>query len=196
MIYDMKTLSNSELTIKVSPHGAELCSILHDGKEYLWQADPAFWKRHSPVLFPIVGSVWENEYRHEGVSYALTQHGFARDMDFELMLELEDEVRYRLVDSEETRKKYPFPFCLEIGYRIEGKKLHYIIRRRSPISVCISTLRWWGCGRLRPRMLRLSASSRGTGVVTVPIIRANIRIRTVCSTWRREESLKVGIQLI
>ena len=35
MIYDMKTLSNSELTIKVSPHGAELCSILHDGKEYL-----------------------------------------------------------------------------------------------------------------------------------------------------------------
>ena len=70
MIYDMKTLSNSELTIKVSPHGAELCSILHDGKEYLWQADPAFWKRHSPVLFPIVGSVWENEYRHEGVSYA------------------------------------------------------------------------------------------------------------------------------
>ena len=54
MIYDMKTLSNSELTIKVSPHGAELCSILRDGKEYLWQADPAFWKRHSPVLFPIV----------------------------------------------------------------------------------------------------------------------------------------------
>ena len=126
MIYDMKTLSNSELTIKVSPHGAELCSILHDGKEYLWQADPAFWKRHSPVLFPIVGSVWENEYRHEGVSYALTQHGFARDMDFELIFEQEDEVRYRLVDSEETRKKYPFPFCLEIGYRIEGKKVEVL----------------------------------------------------------------------
>ena len=57
-------------------------------------------------------------------------------------------------------------------------------------------LRWWGCGRLRPRMLRLSASSRGTGVVTVPIIRMNIRIRTGCSTWRREKSLMVGIQLI
>ena len=58
----MTTLSNSELTIKVSPHGAELCSIVCNEKEYLWQADPAFWKRHSPVLFPIVGSVWENEY--------------------------------------------------------------------------------------------------------------------------------------
>lgn len=103
----MKTLSNSELTIKVSPHGAELCSIWCNGKEYLWQADPAFWKRHSPVLFPIVGSVWENKYRHEGNSYTLTQHGFARDMDFELILERENEVYYRLVDNEEAHQKYP-----------------------------------------------------------------------------------------
>ena len=48
----MKTISNKQLTIQVSPHGAELCSIVANGKEYLWQADPAFWKRHSPVLFP------------------------------------------------------------------------------------------------------------------------------------------------
>ena len=51
----MKTISNSQLTIRVSPHGAELCNIVCNGKEYLWQADPSFWKRHSPVLFPIVG---------------------------------------------------------------------------------------------------------------------------------------------
>lgn len=122
----MKTLSNSQLTIQVSPHGAELCSIFCKGKEYLWQADPAYWKRHSPVLFPIVGSVWENEYRNEGKAYFLTQHGFARDMDFELISESENEVRYRLTDNEETRSKYPFPFCLEIGYRIEGKKIEVL----------------------------------------------------------------------
>ena len=122
----MKTLSNSQLSIQVSPHGAELCSICCNGKEYLWQADPAFWKRHSPVLFPIVGSVWENTYKHEGQSYSLTQHGFARDMDFELISESENEVHYRLTDTEETRKKYPFPFCLEIGYRIEGKKVEVL----------------------------------------------------------------------
>ena len=69
----MKTISNKQLTIQVSPHGAELCSIFANGKKYLWQADPAFWKRHSPVLFPIVGSVWENEYRNEGIPYTLTQ---------------------------------------------------------------------------------------------------------------------------
>ena len=122
-INDMKTISNKQLTIQVSPHGAELCSIVANGKEYLWQADPAFWKRHSPVLFPIVGSVWENEYRNEGIPYTLTQHGFARDIEFTLISEKEDEVRYRLVSNEETLHKYPFPFCLEIGYRIQGKKI-------------------------------------------------------------------------
>lgn len=119
----MKTISNSQLTLRVSNHGAELCSIVCNGKEYLWQADPAFWKRHSPVLFPIVGSVWDNEYRINGIPYPLSQHGFARDMDFELIAERPDELRYRLTDNEETRKKYPFPFCLEIGYRIEGKQI-------------------------------------------------------------------------
>ena len=92
-------------------------------KEYLWQADPAFWKRHSPVLFPIVGSVWENEYRNEGTTYVLTQHGFARDMEFTLISEENDEVRYQLVSNEETLKKYPFPFRLTIGYRIREKKV-------------------------------------------------------------------------
>ena len=116
----MKTISNEQLTIQVSPYGAELCSILANGKEYLWQADPAFWKRHSPVLFPIVGSVWENQYRNEGIAYTLSQHGFARDMEFTLVSEKDDEVRYRLVSNEETLQKYPFPFCLEIGYRIQG----------------------------------------------------------------------------
>lgn len=119
----MNTLSNSELSIQVSPHGAELCSIRCNGKEYLWQADPAYWKRHSPVLFPIVGCVWENAYRVDGNEYHLTQHGFARDMDFCLIAERPNELRYRLTDNEETRAKYPFPFCLEIGYWIEGKKI-------------------------------------------------------------------------
>lgn len=122
----MKTISNSQLTIQVSAHGAELCNIICNGKEYLWQADPSFWKRHSPVLFPIVGSVWENEFRIEGTAYHLSQHGFARDSDFELIQEQTNEVRYRLTDNEESRKKYPFPFCLEIGYRIQEKQIEVL----------------------------------------------------------------------
>ena len=105
----MKTISNEQLTIQVSPYGAELCSILANGKEYLWQADPAFWKRHS-CTFPDCRKCVENQYRNEGIAYTLSQHGFARDMEFTLVSEKDDEVRYRLVSNEETLQKYPFRF--------------------------------------------------------------------------------------
>lgn len=124
----MKTLSNDLLTIQVSPHGAELSSIVANatGKEYLWQADPAFWKRHSPVLFPIVGSLWNNEYRHNGNTYQLLQHGFARDQEFELIKETHTELRFKLSESEETRQRYPFPFYLEIGYHLAGNQIEIV----------------------------------------------------------------------
>lgn len=63
---------------------------------------PCILKRHSPVLFPIVGSVWENEYRNEGIPYILTQHGFARDMEFTLVSEKEDEVCYCLTSKRDV----------------------------------------------------------------------------------------------
>ena len=99
-----KTVSNNSLTIQVSPHGAELSSIVANatGKEYLWQADPTFWKRHSPVLFPIVGSLWNNEYRHNGKTYKLSQHGFARDQEFKLIKETDTELRFQLQENEDT----------------------------------------------------------------------------------------------
>lgn len=124
----MKTLSNDLLTIQVSHHGAELSSIVANatGKEYLWQADPTFWKRHSPVLFPIVGSLWNNEYRHNGITYPLSQHGFARDKDFELIKETDTELRFKLSENEDTLKLYPFPFYLEIGYRLAGNQIEIV----------------------------------------------------------------------
>ena len=122
----MHTLKNDVLTVQVKEHGAELASIMKGSTEYLWQADPAFWGRHSPVLFPIVGSVWEKRYRINGVEYEMGQHGFARDMDFALVEGNETEVRYRLESSAETLAKYPYPFILEIAYRLQGNKLEVI----------------------------------------------------------------------
>lgn len=121
----METLSNSELTIKVSALGAELSSISanHSGTEYLWQGDPAFWKRRSPVLFPIVGALWENRYRNDGAEYPMSQHGFARDSEFRLVKHTGDELLYALCDNEESRKAYPFNFVLEIGYRLTGNEV-------------------------------------------------------------------------
>ena len=122
----MQILKNDVLTIEVSGHGAELSSIRKGETEYLWQADPKFWGRHSPVLFPIVGSVWEGRYRVGENEFTLGQHGFARDMDFTLVWQTETELRYRLESTEDTLAKYPWPFCLEIGYRLHDNKIDVI----------------------------------------------------------------------
>lgn len=121
----MKTLKNTALTLNISLHGAELTSIRDSfGREFLWQADPAFWKRHSPVLFPIVGSLWDKHFRVNGREYEMGQHGFARDMDFRLVSEREDEMWFELKSSPETLAKYPYKFTLRIGYRLESNKIH------------------------------------------------------------------------
>lgn len=116
----MHILENKELTIEINPSGAELTSIVggKNNHQYLWQGDPRFWKRHSPVLFPIVGSLWNGEFHYEGKTYKMSQHGFARDCDFELIKETPSSATYLLKSDTETLKLYPFPFELEIGYEL------------------------------------------------------------------------------
>ena len=128
----MHILKNDVLTVEVSEHGAELHSIRKGATEYLWQADPKFWARHSPVLFPIVGSVWDKLYRVDGKVYELGQHGFARDMDFVKVEGNDTEVFYRLESNDETLKKYPQPFRLEIGYKLHGNSIDVIWRVYNP----------------------------------------------------------------
>ena len=128
----MQTLKNEMLTIQVSGHGAELQSIRKDDYEYLWQGNPEYWGRRSPVLFPIVGSVWEKCFRVDGKVYEMGQHGFARDMDFELVSAADTEVWYRLKSSEKTLAAYPWPFVLEIGYRLEGNSVKVLWKVTNP----------------------------------------------------------------
>ena len=119
----MKHLTNGIIEIDVDEHGAELHGIRKNGVDYLWQGDPTFWGRHSPVLFPIVGSLWEKKMHVENRIYQMGQHGFARDMDFMLFSQEEDSITYRLVSDGETHDKYPWEFQLDITYKLEGQKV-------------------------------------------------------------------------
>ena len=119
----METLSNSVLTVQIAEHGAELQSIKKDGKEYLWQGDAKFWGRRSPVLFPIVGRVWNNKYRHAGNTYEIGQHGFARDMNLKLTYKEDKGAVYWLESTPDTLGKFPFPFRLLVGYLLEENKI-------------------------------------------------------------------------
>ena len=117
------TIENEELILVISSHGAEVRSLKDKktGREYMWCGDAAYWGRVSPVLFPIVGAVKDNTYRFKDKTYHMSQHGFARDMDFCLTEESEGEIWFCLTEQEATLEKYPFPFVLEIGYKLEGR---------------------------------------------------------------------------
>ena len=124
----MVHLENEYIKISVNHHGAELASIVNKltGEEMLWQGDPEYWKRQSPVLFPIVGSVWNNKFRYNGDEYEMSQHGFARDMDFTLKSSSATSVFFVLNANEDTRKVYPADFTLEIGYELIGRSVKVI----------------------------------------------------------------------
>lgn len=128
----MKTkLSNDLLTVTIDSAGAEIQSVINNltHADYIWSGDKRFWGRHSPVLFPLVGKVWENTYRMDGAEFKLGQHGFARNCEFaEMPVEPEDEAWYALESSNETLKLYPRRFRLEIGYRLQEARLKVMWR--------------------------------------------------------------------
>lgn len=130
----MITLQNDYLSISVKEHGGELCSIRTKDREYLWQADPEFWARHSPVLFPLVGSVYDKRLRYDGQEYPMGQHGFARDSDFDVIECTDDTVWLRLESNEKTLAAFPAAFCLELGYRLHDKCIDVIWRVKNPSS--------------------------------------------------------------
>ena len=119
----MDRIDNGLLSIAVSAHGAELTGIRKGDTEYLWNADPRYWDRSSPVLFPMVGRVWENRYRVGEREFGMGQHGFARDREFTLIYKDGESLLYRLSSDEESRKIYPWDFVLEIGYRLKGNSI-------------------------------------------------------------------------
>jgi len=107
------------IKIESKKEGGELISIKKDGKEYLHDGKE-FWNRHAPILFPIVGMIKDNKTNILGKTYEMKQHGFARDMEFEEVLKSENEVKYYLKYNEETLKRYPFKFELNIIYKIDN----------------------------------------------------------------------------
>lgn len=118
------TISNKTLSASIKHAGAELFSLTdNENKEYMWSGDPNFWSKHSPILFPIVGSLRNDTYTFNQKDYHLSRHGFARDMEFQLIEKTESSAAFSLAYNEETFQKYPFKFELQIIYQLEENKL-------------------------------------------------------------------------
>jgi len=122
MIY---SISNNQLTVTVKSSGAELISVKSNKNdfEFMWQRDPMYWARTSPVLFPIVGKSKGNQLLYQGKSYLMSQHGFARDQDFMVTQINSTTLHGKLSSSEQTASIYPFSFELGITYQLIENEL-------------------------------------------------------------------------
>ena len=129
-------LENEVLKLKVVSAGAEMKSLTRkaDGQEYLWKADPAFWGRTAPVLFPLVGKVVDDRYTENGVEYQMSQHGFARDKEFTCVSQTEEEIQFSLCQDEETKKVYPYDFELVVAYKLSGNDVEVTWTVKNPTT--------------------------------------------------------------
>lgn len=118
-------IENHVLKATIDPNGAELHSLILKSRhhEYIWQADPKHWGRHAPVLFPFIGMVKGGTYQYQGKTYPMDKHGFARDAIFQEVERSEQAVTFRLESNEDNRHKFPFPFQLDISYRLEEQSI-------------------------------------------------------------------------
>lgn len=122
----MITITNAVVSATINPKGAELTSLIHEATqtEYMWSADPAFWGKSSPVLFPVVGSLKDDTYIYQGKTYTLPRHGFARERIFAVETRAEDRVTFLLESDEASLKVFPFVFQLRLHYSVEGNQLN------------------------------------------------------------------------
>ncbi|MEY4963907.1 MAG: hypothetical protein RLZZ323_1226 [Bacteroidota bacterium] len=135
------TLSNGTIEAQINTLGAELCSLKsNSNREYIWEGNPAFWGKHSPVLFPIVGTLKNNTFYQNGIEYVLSRHGFAREMEFQLVTTCENSAVFSIQSNSETLQKYPFEFELQIQYTLIGTTLElaYSVINKDKIAIPFS----------------------------------------------------------
>ena len=118
-------IENERVVAAFDSKGAEITSFKDKTTniEYIWQADPAFWASHAPILFPFIGQSKNKKYEYNGKSYPMTNHGFAREYDFKVSEQSKGSISFVLTDSEATQKVYPFHFSFEITYKLEQASL-------------------------------------------------------------------------
>ena len=134
------TLSNSILSISINSKGAELISIQNNQtkREYIWEGNPEYWGKHSPILFPIVGTLKNNAYRFNGQNYTLPRHGFARDYEFKVISQESDKVIFSLQENATTLAAYPFDFEFRLKYTLQENQLElqYIVDNSGDNYLC------------------------------------------------------------
>lgn len=118
------TLKSELLTVQIEDVGAQLASVKNNaGTEYIWEGKPDIWGRHAPLLFPVISRLKDNQYTLNGKTYTIPQHGFARNLTFDVVEHSDTRAVFTLMENPDTLAVFPFPFLLTVIYELDGNQL-------------------------------------------------------------------------
>lgn len=122
-------IENKNLRGTVDTFGGELIALTDGYYDYLWSGDEAFWTGRSPHLFPIIGTLKNNELIAENDIFIIGKHGFLRDREFSIYEKSNNSIVLYLKSSEETLKMYPYEFTFYVTHTLteKGAKTTYKI---------------------------------------------------------------------
>ena len=126
MIYSIK---NNNTEIKINSLGAEVRSVVHNGRERAWQNETGEWSGCAILLFPFAGF---NRLVYDGVDFGIQKHGFCRNEEFTFISQSENSVVFELLANERTRAVYPFEFAFRVCYTVidNGYSVTYTVINR------------------------------------------------------------------
>ena len=130
---DIHRLHSKDCEAEIALRGAELQALRIGDTELLWNAGP-LWPRHAPLLFPIVGGLKGDVLHHQGTTFPMPKHGFARDRDFSWVQRTETSCALELREDAETLSAYPFPFRLRVSFELDpsGLRLDVLLQNPGP----------------------------------------------------------------
>ena len=134
--------------IKFCPaRGGVITNWVSDGKEILYFDEKRFMDKAKsirggiPILFPICGNLNASSSLFGKDYLQLTQHGFARDLQWQFSFnENKESLCLFLNESEKTKKYYPFDFKLIIKVTLKTNYLGFeiTIQNKTDISMPIN----------------------------------------------------------
>jgi galactose mutarotase-like enzyme len=126
----MITIENGRFKVGILKHGAELRSFYDKAtdREIMWKADPDIWGGSAPILFPIVGKLRDGKTTINGHVYEIPKHGIVRQRNATVIDQSPDHVTFAFESDAETLKQYPFPFVLEVEFKLDFQSLEVLYR--------------------------------------------------------------------
>ena len=129
-------IDNGIIKVGVKDFGATLTSIVSkkSGYEFLWQGNPSVWNGQSPILFPIIGKLLNDECVINGKTYSIIRHGLARHREFKLVESTNNELIFLQKENTDTLRSYPYKYDLYVSFKVTDNKLtvtHKVVNTNS-----------------------------------------------------------------